>query len=143
LIITTTETVATITKYRDDLRQVLRTYLTTVTGTEPESLIKFIEQGDESALVAINVENSKYLNLLRELSKIVIPKSAAEPYLALLNSLVSITENLYYMTQIKTEPVLALKSSQILPIKKYEFLTLLVPINDYFIQRGLHEKITF
>lgn len=141
LQITKVETVATVTKYRDDIRQIFRTYLTQVTGTEPESLIEFIEQGNDAALIAISIEREKYLNFLKELSAVTIPASAVPSYLAMLNKIGQIVELIHYMSQIKTEPLLALKSSQLLPIEKYEFLTLVVPVNDYFIQRGIHEKL--
>lgn len=137
LNITTTETVATITKYRDDIRSALKTYLLAATGKETESLIDFIDNGAESALISITLEENKYLNLLKALADITIPRSAAAIHLTMLNSLSKTVELIYYMTEIKSEPLLAIKSSQRLFSQRAEFLASLVPINNYFTERGV------
>lgn len=141
LRITKVEDLASITKYRDEIRVALKTYLLNTTGQETKSLLDFINTGNESALLAITTEKNKYLNLLKALTSITVPQSAATTHLAMLNSLSKITELIHYMTEVKSEPLLALKSSQAIFPQRDAFLASLVPLNNYFVERGLHEKI--
>lgn len=142
LQITQTETVASITRFRDEIRRTLQTHLTQVTGQEPELLVDFVGNGNRLSLAAINLEKDKYIAMLKELLAIRVPESAANQYLEMLNILGSVVENINYMSRAESEPLLAIKSAQILPFKKYDFLKALVSVNDYFIARGIHEKIS-
>lgn len=141
LNITNTETVASITKYRDDVRVALRAYFGQAAGGETENLVRFLDSGDESALIALRGEEQKVVNLLNELAKITVPQSAVSNYLVMINSLGRVVQYTHYLADLKNEPLLAIKASQLLGIVKYQFLETLVPVNQYFIDRGIHEKL--
>ena len=142
LNITNDENLVTITKYRDDVRQILTQYFSQTTTKELDSLIQFIDTNNQSLLLSITTEQGRTESLLKSLATIVVPKSIAPAHLVMLNTLGEVIKLQELMTQVEKEPVLALKSGQLLSIKKYEFLATLIPINEYFIKNGLHEKIT-
>lgn len=142
LVTPAAENLSTITKFRDDIRKAFAP-LGTLAANESAQLNRFIETGDRAALLAITTEKQKYDAMLQAGQKVVVPTSAEPLYLETLNSLEQVDEAVTYMSQVEVEPILALKSSQDLARRRSVFLLTFVPLNQYFVERGLNEKSTF
>lgn len=135
------ETKATITKYRDEFRQALRTYMEKMalnSADEVELLVNFVEKNDVKSLSELNASKNNHQELLNTLIRMEVPKSAAIIHLAILNSLKQAMMIISQMTQVTTEPLLAMKNSLLLHQQRGDWYTEMIPLNNYFLTQGIN-----
>jgi len=135
------ETKATITKYRDGIRQALGTYTIKMainSADEVELLVNFVEKNDAKSLSELNASKNNHQELLDTLIGMEVPKGAAIIHLAILNSLKQTTMIISQMTQATIEPLLAMKSSLLLHQQRGEWYTEMIPLNNYFLAQGIN-----
>lgn len=130
------ESTSTLTNYGLKLANIL-SLLNEAKGNGAEIMLKAIDNQDANLATQLATQAKIYKNTEIQLSSLAVPKSAAPMHVAILNSLHKINEMLLDMSQVLTNPQLAIKSGIIYQSNLTAFYQSLSNLNQYFSGKGI------
>ena len=98
---------------------------------------KAAEKTDPQAAVKLTVIATRYVETAARLKALVVPPSASQVHLNLINSIIGLAESSYLMAQIDKEPVVALQSAQIYPARLKSFFTAINNLNFFLLANNV------
>lgn len=121
-----------ITAYASRVKQILAIYSTTGFGTEISLVLNVAEKGDQSSIAKLNETVRRYQLSVSELLALEVPANASLLHLNLINNLSHLAEGAALMSQIKSEPVMALSAAQMQTSRIKPTLAAIGNLNIFF-----------
>lgn len=111
LKIVSNETAATRSAYQAGIKKILTGYTRDLTGDETASMLAYLDSRSTTTLKVITDSDENLKRTTAALAKLSVPASASFLHLQLLNSLASLRQIIYNMSQVASEPLLAAESA--------------------------------
>lgn len=128
---------ATLTDYGRGVAKILAEHFQKDTENEIKIVLQALESQKADALAPVSRSQELYLETARRLLATGVPASAAEIHLELANAFLGIAELDFNMEKVLAEPVLALESARVYPLRYAALLDAVHGINRYFLEQNI------
>lgn len=108
------------------------------TMTNPVALVlDYSEKRDPAAVSNLKNMRTFYQGQLQKQLQTLVPREALAAHLALVNSLDSLAQNLEAMSQVASEPILALQATQAYTDQVYDLVRAIKKLDQYFYEQKI------
>lgn len=126
-----------LTDYSRAVGEIMSVYNDKTIENELALVVKASEKSDPEAAAKLSASAKRYATTVAQLKALVVPPSATQVHLNLINSLIGLAESSYLMAQIDQTPVIALESAQVYPTRLKSFFTAVNNLNFFLLASGV------
>lgn len=125
--------------YQASLKKILTNYSSKLVGDELSIMLEYLETRDSDQITKLNHSWQNLDTAIAALARLTVPASASFLHLQLQNSLASLRQIIYNMSQVQSEPLLASESAD-QRAKKYLAVVNAIGALDRYLQNPLTPK---
>ncbi len=137
LNITEQESKDLIATYAARVKEIMATYEQAGIGNEIDLVLAVVEKGDQAAVTKLSETTKRYQTSISQLLALEVPKSASGLHLNLVTTLSRLSEGAALMSQISSEPIVALSAAQMQTSRIKPALAAVGNLNIFFAAYGL------
>lgn len=126
-----------LTDYSRAVGEIMSVYNDKTIENDLTLVNKAVEKTDPLAVAKLNASANRHATAVAQLKALVVPPSAVQVHLNLINSIIGLAESSYMMAQIDQAPVPALESAQIYPTRLKSFFTAVNNLNFFLLASGV------
>ncbi|MFH1170336.1 MAG: hypothetical protein V1704_02155 [Candidatus Vogelbacteria bacterium] len=124
---------ATLTNYGRAVGEIMSVYNNKTIENDLVLVNKAVEKTDPLAAAKLSASANRHATAMAQLKALVVPPSAVQVHLNLINNLIGLAESSYLMAQIDQAPVTALESAQVYPTRLKSFSTAVNNLNFFLL----------
>ena len=137
LLVNDQESATLMAAYAAGVKEIMTTYEQIGIGNEIELVLAVVEKGDQAAMTKLNETATRYQTSITQLLALKVPKSASGLHLNLITTLGRLAEGAAIMSQIESEPIVALSAAQMQTSRIKPALAAVGNLNIFFAAYGL------
>ncbi|MEK7622176.1 MAG: hypothetical protein AAB415_03275 [Patescibacteria group bacterium] len=123
--------------YSRAVGEIMSAYNDQTIENELALVVKAAGETDPAAVAKLRLSSTRHINAVKRLKSLVVPKTASQVHLNLINSLIGLGESSFIMAQIEVEPVMALEQAQVYPTRLKNFFTAVNNLNFFLLANNI------
>ncbi len=131
--VSTNDDTIALTDYSRAVGAIMSAYGNKDAENELALVIKAIEKTDAQAATKLAQASARHTDTALRLKQLIVPPTAVQVHLNLINSIIGLAESSYIMAQINKEPMVALEASQVYPDRLKNFFTAINNLNFFLL----------